>query len=397
MAGLFDLLHDVGHSMAPETDDVPNTDVTIVGPGQKYDNTKSVNKVQDALVANPPQGGSDNPGIFGLLPAGVQHGTLRNVLGALGDAFLVGSGRDAEYEPRMQRQEVGNAMAGFQLNPGAAASRVAGTAAPGSADLASKLYDQDQTLQLRRQVQSQNNDYHQSLTANRNDAALNRMTPYIGAMVNDPSIKTPDDYAKAFSRADAMAKRIDPSYSAADFGLIDPTDWQPHSQDNAGATAGQVMHNTTSQDSIGERATAANVAHLDRVRGQNISAAKGSGGGKLPTTALMVSQLMKKQNNNQQLTPAEQAFWDKNTHISGGTSGRALPEGLTVTQPQPQQRGIPGMTSHQSAAQQQYVGKSSGASPGAKANPVVPTTQKQFDNIPKGHWFIDTDGQVVQK
>jgi hypothetical protein len=43
------------------------------------------------------QGGGGNPGIYGLLPPNLQHGTLRNILGAIGDAFLVGSGREPTY------------------------------------------------------------------------------------------------------------------------------------------------------------------------------------------------------------------------------------------------------------------------------------------------------------
>ncbi len=43
------------------------------------------------------QGDDGNPGIYGLLPPNLQHGTLRNILGAIGDAFLVGSGREPTY------------------------------------------------------------------------------------------------------------------------------------------------------------------------------------------------------------------------------------------------------------------------------------------------------------
>lgn len=52
-------------------------------------------------------------------------GTLREILGTLGDAFLVQGGRDAVYEPRRQREREGDALFGFTNDPLQAIERLA--------------------------------------------------------------------------------------------------------------------------------------------------------------------------------------------------------------------------------------------------------------------------------
>lgn len=57
-------------------------------------------------------------GMFGL------HGTLRDVLGTLGDAFLVQGGGKAVYAPTREREREGDAMAGMTQAPRAAVERM---------------------------------------------------------------------------------------------------------------------------------------------------------------------------------------------------------------------------------------------------------------------------------
>jgi hypothetical protein len=59
-------------------------------------------------------------GMFGV------KGTLRDVLGLVGDAFLVQGGKDTVYAPQRQREKIADAMAGFSVDPVAAAERVTG-------------------------------------------------------------------------------------------------------------------------------------------------------------------------------------------------------------------------------------------------------------------------------
>lgn len=332
---------------APATD-VDDVTVTAQRTPPNYDNTSAVSAAHSALgkanaaAAQSPsgyaQGGGDNPGVFGLLPQGMQHGTLRNVLGALGDAFLVGSGRQAEYEPRMQRQQIGNAMAG--LDPSdpksvlAAATRIAATGAPGAEAQAGQIFEQAGNLQMRRQIAEQNNQYRQSQIQARNDQAVQRMVPYIGGMAQQA--KTPEDYKRIHDQAESIAQRIGPEYHASDFGLPETDQWQPGMTSTTGATTGQVMRENTSTASIAERRDAAAQASADRNRGQNMTAASSkystdhrtSAQARLPTAGSIDNQIIQKLNAGQPLLPGEQQYWQH--RMNGGKATRSIPASLQV-------------------------------------------------------------------
>lgn len=84
--------------------------------------------------ANAPQ----RTGMFGT------KGTLRDILGTIGDAFLVQSGNKAMYAPHRQQEKMSDALAGFSDNPLAAIERLA---AGGFADQATELYKTHGTLE----------------------------------------------------------------------------------------------------------------------------------------------------------------------------------------------------------------------------------------------------------
>lgn len=296
------------------------------GPSLNYDNSSSVDAVHKALGLNPPQGGSDNPGIYGLLPQNLQHGTLRNVLGALGDSFLVASGHPATYEPRMQRQEVGDAMAGYDQNPQAAIQRIAATGAPGAAEMASKLEEQ-------RQMMEYNQQYRQQMMASRNEGIYQRGQPVAMGIASQAT--SPQDYAAKYSMLDARAKAIDPSMTASQaFGIPEPEAWQPGMFKGYGMTSNQqqvasdkgaergVQVSNNSANNV-SRVQAARIAAGGHVQAAGISADR-------PSEAGTLDDLQTKQDSGQALTPAEQQRWDRGTHISNGRTGRSLPAGLTV-------------------------------------------------------------------
>lgn len=305
------------------------------GPaGLDYNNSSDVTALNAQMNANTPRGGMANPGLYGLLPAGMQHGTMRNVLGALGDAFLVGSNRPAEYEPRMERQEIGNAMAGYNPNDPnsvqAAIQRVAATGATGSPEMADQMQKNATENALKNATLEQNNWYRQNTINNRNDTALARMTPYIGGMVAGANDKP--SYTSAYNRAEAIAQRIGPDYHASDFGLVDPDNWTPGATSTTGMTRNNVQqsYDRSQQRATSERNTDVNAASRIRAAGisggshiesSEIAAAK-------PTDATMTSAEIAKQNSGQTLTPAEQAHFDHTTQVSHRS--RALPANLTV-------------------------------------------------------------------
>lgn len=63
---------------------------------------------------------AQNKGMFGT------KGVLRDVLGILGDSFLVQSGNKAIYRPQRDKEDAADAMAGFTQDPLAAAERMTG-------------------------------------------------------------------------------------------------------------------------------------------------------------------------------------------------------------------------------------------------------------------------------
>lgn len=81
------------------------------------------------------KGDIQHKGMFGM------HGTLRDVLGTLGDAFLLANGGKAAYAGQREKERESDAMMGFtQGDPRAAIERMA--AVPGGAEFAQKMYDE---------------------------------------------------------------------------------------------------------------------------------------------------------------------------------------------------------------------------------------------------------------
>lgn len=318
--GRFAIPPSLASSLAPPEPEV----VTVVGerpPG--YGNIRDIQRVQAALDEAPAvKGGGPNPGLYGLLPESWQQGTFRNIMGALGDAFLVGSGRDPIYGPRMERREVGSAMAGFHKDPAMAASRVAMTGAEGSPDLALEMFNQAQQQDLKRQGQQQTDIYRDSLAHSREVGAIQRMAPYVGGMFQ--GVKTKEDYQRKWNQADILAKRINPDFTPADFGLPDPEDWQPQETETLGATTGQVMRRDTSRESIDQRRESAQQSSADRRYSTNVNSAD-------RRAAIAQRQAAAKQSS------ADRRYSVDNRASSSSSSGtRAIPKGLEVKGAAPQ-------------------------------------------------------------
>lgn len=101
-------------------------------------------------------------GMFGT------KGTLRDVLGVLGDAFLVQSGNDPMYAPARQREKMGDAMSGFTESPEAAMAAIERMAQVDPA-AAQQMYQQFQQEMIRKQ-QAENAAANNQSLAGRRDA-----------------------------------------------------------------------------------------------------------------------------------------------------------------------------------------------------------------------------------
>lgn len=321
--------------MDPQAPPDPGTPQTAQPPRMNYDNSGSVGAVGAALQGEgTPRGGSANPGVYGLLPQHLQHGTLRNILGALGDAFLVGHGDAAQYRPRMEQQEIGNAMAGMDMNDPAsvqaAVQRVAATGAPGSVEMADKIQQQAEQAALRRQYMQYNQDYRQSQTDAKHESLYNRM--YVTATGDLGRATSAADYAARLARWDARIKAIDPNMDAAT-ALGVPQDYDATAVNgNMGMTSNQT---TQSSDRAAQRVQsgrdtdvradatirAAGIGGSTRIQAAGISANR-------PSDAQQRQALQDKQNRGETLTPAESESWTRLTHVTDGH--RTLPPGLVA-------------------------------------------------------------------
>lgn len=99
-------------------------------------------------------------GLANMIPDAVPGaGTLRNLLGTLGDAFLIQSGHEPAYAAQRYRQQIAQASAGFTQNPEAAVDRIAATGAPGAMTDAVNLNNATENRRIREaQIQS-NTDF----------------------------------------------------------------------------------------------------------------------------------------------------------------------------------------------------------------------------------------------
>jgi hypothetical protein len=132
-------------------------------------------------------------GMFGV------KGTLRDILGTLGDAFLVQGGRDAVYRPQRQREQMGDAMFGASQDPLQAAERLA---AQGFTKEAQDLIENHQLNESRAAQQA-------SLEGSRQDQARNRQEDNLGRLVNLTArrLQAAGDNPESIAYAMELAKR----------------------------------------------------------------------------------------------------------------------------------------------------------------------------------------------
>ncbi len=101
-------------------------------------------------------------GMFGV------KGTLRDVLGLLGDSFLLQGGGDRIYAPQRAREQMGDYATGYTQGPEAADAAVERLTAGGYGAAGLKLREELQNEQLKRAQQQSLDAGRQSLAADRN-------------------------------------------------------------------------------------------------------------------------------------------------------------------------------------------------------------------------------------
>lgn len=138
---------------------------------------------------------SDRRGMFGT------RGTLRDILGVLGDAFLVQSGNNPMYAPTRRREQISDAQAGWTVDPVAAAERV-GYYDPA---MGQEILTEAQNTELRRAQQESLQASRQSLSDDRSFKQYERARAQIGSLFNTPGAVVDGQISP---QAVALAERI---------------------------------------------------------------------------------------------------------------------------------------------------------------------------------------------
>lgn len=141
MAGLLGLAQASAVGAPSPLDEQPNEGLVVEAETMDpyaYENPGSVARRDIGLESG--REASDHRGMFGT------KGTLRDILGLVGDAFLIQSGNDPIYKPRRDQERLSDAMAGFTEGGDAALAaieRVAGVN-PAAAQAMQEQYQMNQ-------------------------------------------------------------------------------------------------------------------------------------------------------------------------------------------------------------------------------------------------------------
>lgn len=138
---------------------------------------------------------SQRRGMFGL------KGTLRDVLGTIGDAFLVQGGGKAVYAPTRERERLGDAMAGYTRDPMAAAERAVGVNPEFGAD----FYQMAEQAQARQAQLESMEQSRQSQAQDRRWGNVKDATNMIARLLGSPQAQARPDVALA--QAEMIARQ----------------------------------------------------------------------------------------------------------------------------------------------------------------------------------------------
>lgn len=175
-------------SLSPE--DNPNIATRLIG------NTNAVQAAQQAVDKG--QEVSERKGMFGI------KGTLRDILGLVGDTFLIGSGANPIYMPRRDQERLGDAAAGYTEDPRAAAERLAQL--PGGLQIGRDLLEEAQNSDLKKAQLESLTATREDLAASRRASRYDKARPALTALFNKPGAYLEDGSVNP--RAKAMAETI---------------------------------------------------------------------------------------------------------------------------------------------------------------------------------------------
>lgn len=331
---------------------------------QGYSNSSELSGLQAQQAAQPPAPRST-------------HGTLGTLLGNLGDAFLVGSGRAPQYQPRMDQQSISQAMVGAETNPRAAAARVAATGVPGAEEASQKLIEQANEQDRIKQQQTQNFQFQQARIGDVQNANLQRAAPAAQLLMRGAK-PNGADWSSRLSQVDSMLGRYgtDPRtnqpFDHTSIGI--PDQYDPMLGTSGGETGGQIGRDTNAANS-----QATSRRDTDVNAGARITSAQISAAARLatqqPSQAAYIKELTGKVSAGT-ATPAEQQYFE---HIAAPSRQSGIHLGVGGT-------GAPPV--HPGSVPISMAGANNPVANGGRA-----VTPQQAASLPKGTHFLTSDGR----
>jgi hypothetical protein len=278
------------------SEDDPNAGPVFLG------NTGNVQATEQAVRKG--QEVSDRKGMFGV------KGTLRDVLGLVGDAFLVQGGRNPYYQPLRRQENISDAMAGFTENPEAAAERVAYYDPKMGQEI---LTDAETSLLKKAQLESLKSSRASDIQTEEL-ARFKRVRDIVAGLFNTPGAVVDGKInPQALQVADRMAKAagltLEDLLITADMdeqqvreyamSALDP--YKQETLEDRDATIAQGDRNATSRE-ISARAS--------MIRAQRPPAGRAPAN---PTEASEFARIRAKLNRGETLSAGDKATWDKYT------------------------------------------------------------------------------------
>ena len=257
-------------------------------------------------------------GLFGV------KGTLRDILGFVGDSLLVGSGKDPFYGKTRQRERIGDAMAGFTQDPNGAAERLTAI----DPVMAKTVQDLAINEQLKRAQLASTNEYRQSMADSRKFETVNKATNVIARIFASPVAQTNPELA--MRQAQQISKQI--GIPLEELGVsadITPEEMQMYGARDMTVNQTMQMPYKERMTTVAERGVAAREqdAQSNRIRANRPPA------GRAPPTR-SISQVDAEVADavlSGRATPAQQKYYDERIKRAG--KGRGTPRPASVAVP----------------------------------------------------------------
>lgn len=288
-----------GPDITVEGNTQPPRAIDTQGPASPFMGNRDY--LNEAAMANnsplPDEVQRQRRGLFGT------RGTLRNVLGTLGDALLTANGGQATYAPQRRQERLADAMVGYTNSPEAAMAAVERVTQI-DPEAGRVLYEQIQNDALRNAQIEASRASSQSTENNRLATRSDNAFQNIARMFQSPNAQ---ENGVISPRAYAMAQRIangagislerlgiTPDMSAEDMALLSQTDLSVFQAIN---------------QPLNERRVAATEANV--VTGRiNATRPRAEPRAAQPTNASEVARIRAAINRGERLAPGDQATWD---------------------------------------------------------------------------------------